>query len=419
MKLNFIFKVAFRYLFSYKEERIISVTSLFAIISMKVGVFALIVVTSFMECIHKDLINTVIDLTGEIKIQHNFYNQFTLNNKLKKTIDEIKKIHTVKTVHPQIITTTFCQIQENIYPIILLGVEPELAKERVKNQDNLQDILSKTQSKKHFPAIISSHLAKKFNLKKNDLLKTLPLNFLHNSSFSTNQIHDKFYVAKIVKKISGFGQENCIVSSNYHVQKLLKKPNVLSEIFITTNAPNETKNNISLIKNTLNEKKYFITSWKDHNKSFLQSIIVEKNAMIIILSLILFIANFNIISNVFMIVKNKFAEISILRSIGASKTNILFIFGLVGIFISSIGIILGAGLALLVIIFFEKIKLFLYSNNHLAFFDLCFNFIKDLKIELDIYKFSLIILMSLILAMFASLYPALIAANASPRQGIK
>jgi len=163
----------------------------------------------------------------------------------------------------------------------------------------------------------------------------------------------------------------------------------------------------------------FVFSWADMNESLFSALKVERNVMFIILSLIIIVAAFNIISGLTILVKNKTREIAILKSIGVLNKSIVKIFFLVGVIIGISATIFGIVLGVTFSLYVEDLRQFLSSVFNISLFPEEIYFLSKMPSELNIKSISLIGLISILITSIVSLYPAAKAANLDPIQSLK
>ena len=164
---------------------------------------------------------------------------------------------------------------------------------------------------------------------------------------------------------------------------------------------NSVKNKIQKIK-----KNYFIYSWSDVNKSFFSALKIERNVMFIILSLIIIVAAFNIISGLTILIKNKTKEIAILKTLGLSNNSIKKSFFLTGFTIGLTATIFGTSLGILFSLYVEKIRQFLSSFLKLNIFPSDIYFLDKMPSEIDFNSIAIIFICSLLITSVASYFPA-------------
>ena len=151
---------------------------------------------------------------------------------------------------------------------------------------------------------------------------------------------------------------------------------------------------------------YFVYSWSDLNKSFFSALKVERNVMFIILTLIIIVAAFNIISGLTILIKNKTKEIAILKTLGLSNNSIKKSFFLTGFTIGFLGTTSGIILGIIFSINIEKIRVFLSNTFNLEIFPSDVYFLDQLPSEINIYSIFIIFVFSLIISALAAYLPA-------------
>ena len=184
------------------------------------------------------------------------------------------------------------------------------------------------------------------------------------------------------------------------------------------------------LKNPLNADKYkkeiqsknsdfYVNSWSDLNKSFLSALKVERNVMFLILTLIIIVAAFNIISGLTILIKNKTKEIAILKSLGLSKKSIVksfFLTGfLIGFFATAVGVIFG----IIFSIYIEEIRQFLSAVFNLQIFPEDVYFLNEMPSEINIGSILSISIFSIAITILASLFPSLAVTKIEPIKALK
>ena len=163
----------------------------------------------------------------------------------------------------------------------------------------------------------------------------------------------------------------------------------------------------------------FIYTWSDLNRSLFSALKVERNVMFIILSLIIIVAAFNIISGLTILVNNKTREIAILKSIGVNNASIKKIFFLVGFIIGTSATIFGIVLGILFSRYIENIRKFLSEIFNLTLFPEEIYFLSNIPSQINITSLIVIALCSIISTCLVSIYPAIKASNLNPAKGLK
>ena len=321
------------------------------------GVAILIIVMSVMNGFKTDLTNKILGLNPHIVIQPN---GFKINDKfIEKLKDNFKEISLSKSYFGEGIIIS----NDNAKGVILKGVN--------KNEKNIREFFANFISKGNLDnfnsnkVFIGSELAFNLKLKEGDILSLMSSAFVATPLGSLPK-QENFKVAGIFN--TGFLEfdQNIIFLNVEDALSIFDKEIEDQNIEIYLDDPLEAnyyKKNIQKIN-----ENYFIYSWSDLNKSLFSALKVERNVMFIILSLIVVVAAFNIISGLTILIKNKTKEIAILKTLGLSNKSIKKIFFLTGITIGFFATTSGVILGILFSINIEKLRLFLSSAFNLEIF---------------------------------------------------
>ena len=163
----------------------------------------------------------------------------------------------------------------------------------------------------------------------------------------------------------------------------------------------------------------FVYSWADMNSSLFSALKVERNVMFIILSLIIIVAAFNIISGLTILVKNKTKDIAILKSIGVLNNSIIKIFFLVGLIIGISATLFGILLGVLFSIYIENIRMFISSIFKISLFPEEIYFLSTMPSEINLSSIFLISICSIFITILVSIFPAIKAAKLDPIKSLK
>ena len=162
-----------------------------------------------------------------------------------------------------------------------------------------------------------------------------------------------------------------------------------------------------------------VSSWADMNKSLFSALKVERNVMFIILSLIIIVAAFNIISGLTILVKNKTKDIAILKSIGVLNNSIIKIFFLIGVIIGTSATLFGIFLGVTFSIYVESIREFISNTFDITLFPEEIYFLSTLPSEINLSSIFLISICSIIITVIVSIFPAFKAAKLDPIKSLK
>ena len=187
------------------------------------------------------------------------------------------------------------------------------------------------------------------------------------------------------------------------------------EIYL--NHPQNIDHQKTIVQNNFPNE--FVYSWADMNSSLFSALKVERNVMFIILSLIIIVAAFNIISGLTILVKNKTRDIAILKSIGVLNKSIIKIFFLIGIIIGTSATIFGIILGVTFSMYVENLRQFLSSFFNISLFPEEIYFLSKMPSEINPTSIFIISLCSIIVTTIVSIFPALKAAKLDPIKALK
>ncbi len=162
-----------------------------------------------------------------------------------------------------------------------------------------------------------------------------------------------------------------------------------------------------------------VYDWRDSNSSFFNALQVERNVMFLILTLIILVAAFNIISSMIMLVKDKVHDIAIMRTMGATRRNMMKIFVLTGASIGLIGTAFGAAAGIAFAMNIESIRQWLEGLTGTELFSDEIYFLSQLPAVIDWSEVSAVIAMALVLSVLATIYPAWRAARLDPVEALR
>ena len=387
--------ISLRNLRPKKKEGFLKIISIFSFLGIMLGVAILIIVMSVMNGFKTDLTNKILGLNPHIVIQPN--NSQIDEDFVKKLKFDFKEISLSKSYSGEGIAIK----NENAKGVILKGVD--------KTEENMihffrdHTIDGDVKNFDRNNVFIGSELAFNLNLKKGDSV------ILMSSAFVATPIgnypkQEIFKVAGIFN--TGFFEfdQNIIFLNTLDALSIFDKEIKDQNIEIFLQDP--------LKANTYKEKikkinpKYFIYTWSDINKSFFSALKVERNIMFIILSLIIVVAAFNIISGLTILIKNKTKEIAILKTLGLSSKSITKIFFLTGLTIGFFATVSGILLGIIFSINIEKIRIFLSSVFNLEIFPSDIYFLDKLPYEINLNSVLIIFFISLTISAISSYLPA-------------
>lgn len=409
---NFILKVAFRYFRAKKNEKFVSIIAGFSLLGVTIGVAALIVVMSVMNGFHTELTKNIIGLNGDIVVSPTasvIDDYQEIKTKLLKQ-DYVK--HVTIMAHGQALALG----KKNNSGALIKGIDIKDLK--VKNEI-LKNVNFGSFNNFHSKNVIAlgSQLASNLGINVGDKLKLISPNAI-STAFGSIPRSKEFKVIAIFTSGMYDYDSTAILMPLEAAQNFLSLGNNINLIELNTARPDQSLLYSYKVQQLLGSD-VRVTSWQILHMQFLNALAVERIAMFTILSLIITVAAFNIISSLFMLVKDKTSDIAILRTIGASTKQIMIIFICNGMFIgllgTMLGVILGTGFSYNI----QTIKTCLEKITGTKLFEAAIYFLYTLPSEVRIEDIALITSLSIILCFLATIYPSYKASKLNPVDALR
>ena len=401
-------EITFRYLKTRKKDGFLNIISIFSFIGISLGVAVLIIVMSVMNGFRSELINKIVGFNAHVTVKpyENAIDIKKLNNKNLKIIsNELVFSNSGEAI---VINKDYTK------GLLLRGYKREdFSKLEIVKQNsfigNPDDLYENNIS-------IGKELSFDLNLKLGDKImimspsgiQTIIGDLPKQQSFIINSIYDS--------GLAEFNKNVAFININtLDVFFDLSKKDRNLEIYLKDPVNIEKlKEKIQLI---FNEE--FVYSWSDINSSLFSALKVERNVMFIILSLIIIVAAFNIISGLTILVKNKTREIAILKSIGVLNKSITKIFFLIGVIIGTSATFFGIFLGVMFSLYIEKIRFFLSDIFNISLFPEEIYFLNKMPSEIDPNSIFIISFCSIIITILVSIFPAIKASKLDPVKALK
>jgi len=401
--------IAFRYLKPKKKEGFLKVISIFSFAGIALGVAILIIVMSVMNGFRTELINKILGFNPHIIVKP-YEKKITNNdlNNLDKFKDNISR--TAFTFSGQAIlinrkNTTGVLVRsyldDKIYKIDLIreGVIDGSFDEFKKNTIS-----------------IGKELAISLDIIVGDEITLMSTSNLQ-TPFGNLPLQEKFKISSVFSTGLAEFDQNVIFMPFVNANSLfeLSEKDINLEIFL------KKPDKVELVKRKVQKvfNDYYVYSWADLNKSFFGALKVERNVMFIILTLIVIVAAFNIISGLTILVKNKTKEIAILRTLGISKTSIAKVFFLTGFTIGFLATITGVIFGVLFSYYIEEIRILITTIFKIRLFPEEIYFLSQMPSEINLGYIFIISFFSLLITFLATIFPSLSAARLDPIKALK
>jgi lipoprotein-releasing system permease protein len=400
-------EVTLRYLKTRKKDGFLNIISIFSFVGISLGVAVLIIVMSVMNGFRTELVEKIIGFNAHavVKPYDQPINKENLKNKELKTLSN--KLLFSNSSEGVLINKDYTKgLQLRGYTTN--GFEKL---DIVKNQNFYGNgkLISKHIS-------IGKELSINFNINIGD--KVLIMSPSGVQTIVGNLPKQETYIVDSIfdSGLADFDQNIAFINIK-DLENLFDLDE--SERFLEIYLKDPKK--IDFAKKKLKEifNKEYIYTWSDLNKSLFSALKVERNVMFIILSLIIIVAAFNIISGLTILVKNKTKEIAILKSIGVQNKSIAKIFFMVGFLIGSTATLFGILVGVLFSTYIENIRQLLSNIFNISLFPKEIYFLSKMPSEINVYSIFLIAICSIIITSIVSIYPAIKASKLDPVKALK
>jgi len=402
-------KIAFRYLKPKKKEGFLKVISIFSFTGIALGVAILIIVMSVMNGFRTELINKILGFNPHIIVK-------PYDKKINK-----EDLNYLSELKDSISRTSFTFSGQGI----LINKENTigiLVRSYLQNDIDKIDLIKKgiidgsLNSFNKNTISIGKELAISLNLIVGDEITLMSTSNLQ-TPFGNLPLQEKFSITSIFSTGLAEFDQNVVFIPFENASSLFELTDKDIDLEIFLNKPDKAQ----LIKESIQKifTDHYVYSWSDLNKSFFGALKVERNVMFIILTLIIIVAAFNIISGLTILVKNKTKDIAILRTLGVSKNSIAKIFFVTGFTIGLLATVTGVIIGILFSYYIEEIRVLITSIFHVRLFPEEIYFLSQMPSEINPGYISVISFFSLLITFLATIFPSLSAANLDPIKALK
>ena len=400
-------EITFRFLKARKKDGFLNVISIFSFIGISLGVAVLIIVMSVMNGFRSELINKIVGFNAHITVDP-YENKIELD-KISQNLQNISKNLILSNSGEAIIVKS-----DTSKGILLRGYNNNDFSKLEIFDNNLflgnNEVLSK-----NFISI-GKELSFTLNLDVGD-----NITLMSSAGIETiigNLPKQKTFLVSSIFESGLFDFDNNIAFINLKtLEEFFNLDDKDRKLEIYLNNPQNIEYQKTIAQNNFPNE--FVYSWSDMNNSLFSALKVERNVMFIILSLIIVVAAFNIISGLTILVKNKTRDIAILKSIGVLNKSIIKIFFLIGVIIGTSATIFGIILGVTFSLYVENLRQFLSTVFNISLFPEEIYFLSTMPSEINPLSIFIISLCSILITIFVSIFPALNAAKLDPIKALK
>jgi lipoprotein-releasing system permease protein len=402
-----------RYLLPGKGEGFIFLVASISLIAVALGVAALIIVMSVMNGFRAELFDKIVGLNGHAVV-------VGYDGRLEgwqQIADAAKKTPGVTSALPLIETPLMATANGRFEGVLVRGMRVEDIRSNKTITSNVLagDIRSITPGSNR--VALGSRLAETLGAYPGSQITLW--NPEGRSTVVGTVPREVTYTVGAIFEIGVYDYDKAYVLMPIHdAQQLLLMGDQVGMIEIQTSNPDKVQQILAPLR-PLVQGKGLINDWRQMNSALFQALEVERVAMFVVLSLIVLVAVFNILSSLIMLVRAKTRDIAILRTMGASRRGMMKVFMTVGVTIGSLGIVLGVILGAIFLYFRQDVVNFIQVITGQNLWDPSVRFLTDLPAKPDPVEVGAIILTALILSFLSTLYPAWKAASTDPVQVLR
>ena len=404
-------KIGLRYLRSRKRTGFVSVIAGFSFLGIMLGVATLIVVMSVMNGFRDELMGRILGINGHMAVYPAWGPTLAMDSEM---LDRHQKVQGMTAVMPVLEGQVMVASEAHAQGALLRGIRPEDFKNRALLTDRFEGRLDDF---KEASIIVGYRLAMKMGVLPGDKLNLISPNG-NVTAFGTMPRMKSYKIVGTFDTGMYEYDANFIFMPMTEAQKYLMNDGKISQIELFVNQIDQ----LPYIMQDVQEKlppSLTLVDWKHANSAFFNAIEVERNVMFLILTLIIIVAAFNIISGLIMLVKDKSKDIAILRTMGASRRSIMGIFLIDGLFVGVVGTLAGLGVGLLICLNIESIRQFLGRLAGQDLFSAEIYFLSQLPSKTDPMEVLAVTGMALGLSFLATLYPSYKASKTDPVEALR
>ncbi len=408
----FEWDVASRYLRARKGDRFISIIAGFSLVGICLGVAVLIIVMSVMNGFREELVDRMLGTNGHAWVS-GYGGKLENYQDLKAAIDQLEG---VKTSHPVVQEGAMVMHNGRNDGALVRGMEIDT----FINHDMIKDNVT-AGTLEDFELVnsiaLGSRLARRLGLEVGDTVTLLSGNGASTPFGTAPRMAGFTLVATFEVGIYEF-DNNLVFLPLEDAQRYFKMGDTVTGIEVFTEDP-ELIDSITPQMAEIVRGQGVVSDWRMQNASFYAALEVERNVMFLILTLIIIIAAFNVITSLIMMVKEKSRDIAILRTMGAGQGSIMRIFMIAGASVGVIGTGLGFLLGVLIIANLQTIQGWIEAMTGAELWNPEIRFLTEIPASMDVAEVMLVIAMSLALSFIATLYPSWRASRIDPVETLR
>jgi lipoprotein-releasing system permease protein len=403
--------IAFRYLRARRQERFVSVIAIFSLLGIALGVATLIIVMSVMNGFRADLLARILGLNGDLGV---FAAAGPLGG-FDQAARRVAKLPGVTAAIPIVEGQVMATTSFGASGALVRGIRPaDLRALRLVSGHIVEGSLADFGDD---GIAIGDRLASRLGVTVGGAVTAISPEGTATAFGTMPRI--KTYNVVAVFDVGMYEYDNSFIYAPLGAAQLFfQLPQAATDLEVFVADPDRVRQAAARIAAAL-DRPVRIVDWQQANSSLFNAVEIERNVMFLILTLIIVVAAFNIISSMIMMVKDKGRDIAILRTMGASRGMILRIFILSGASIGVLGTAAGLALGIVITGNLEAIRQFLQSVLHVDLFSAEIYFFTRIPARIDGDEVAAVVIMALALSFLATLYPSWRAARLDPVEALR
>jgi len=403
--------VAFRYLRARRQEGFVSVIAIFSLLGIALGVATLIIVMAVMNGFRTDLIGRILGLNGHLAV----YGETARLTDFDAAATAVRHVPGVVEATPLVEGQVMATSPAGASGALVRGIRPDDLRHRTLVAEHI--VAGSLAEFGDDRVAVGDRLAHRLGLAAGDKI-TLISPEGTDTAFGTVPRLKTYRIAALFD-VGYYEYDNSFIYVPLDAAQIFfRLPDAVSYLEVFVADADQSTREARLVAAALGGH-VRILDWQRANSGIVNVVGIERNVMFLILTLIIIVAAFNIISGMIMMVKDKGRDIAILRTMGASRGMVLRIFMLSGASIGVVGTVAGFAVGILITRNLEPIRQFLQTILHVELFSAEFYFFTRIPARIDGGEVATVVLMALALSFLATLYPSWRAARLDPVEGLR
>lgn len=405
--------MALRYLRARRQEGFISVIALFSFLGIGLGVATLIIVMSVMNGFRADLLDRILGMNGhyEVKAPEN-----GLLVDYEPLIERLNAVRDVVRVTPLIEGQVMATAGKQASGALVRAMSPDQLEKLSLLSDNI--VLGSLKGFNEGKEIILGHrFARSLGVSVGDKVKLLSPKG-NSTAFGTFPRVKSYRIAGLFNTGMYEYDSGYIFMPLSAAQTYFRHGKGVTSLEVFATDPDRALAIRADIINAINVRAY-IYDWQQSRASFFNALEVERNVMFLILTLIILVAAFNIISSLIMLVKDKGRDVAILRTMGATRGMIMRVFFIAGASVGVVGTMFGFALGIGFCANIDEIKNLIEGLTGSELFSAEIYFLSHLPAKVDPAEVTTVVIMALVISLAATIYPSWRAARLDPVEALR